>query len=45
MIASVNITAIKKWIADGKPYEKHDEVLLFKEYHGITESNFSNFDQ
>ncbi|CAG8460549.1 uncharacterized protein OCT59_020596 [Rhizophagus irregularis] len=37
MIASFNIAAIKQWIADGEPFEEHDEVLAFKEYHGITE--------
>ena len=43
LVASANITAIKKWIADGEPYEEHDEVLLFKEYHGITESKSTDF--
>ncbi|CAB4420883.1 unnamed protein product [Rhizophagus irregularis] len=37
MITSFNIAAIKKWIADGEPFEEHDEVLAYKEYHGITE--------
>lgn len=43
MIASFNIAAIKQWIADGEPFEEHDEVLAFKEYHGITESKSTDF--
>lgn len=43
MIAFFNIAAIKKWIANGEPFEEHDEVLAYKKYHGITESKFTNF--
>ena len=41
--ATANIAAIKQWIAEGEPYEEHEEVILFKDYHGITESKSTNF--
>ena len=41
LVASANIEAIRKWIADGEPYEEHEENLMYKELeriNGIPES-------
>jgi len=31
LCASINIPELQKWIADGKPYEEDEDIILFKQ--------------
>ncbi|CAJ0756240.1 3870_t:CDS:1, partial [Entrophospora sp. SA101] len=36
--ASINWTEVNKWIAEGEPYEEHEEILMFMNQNGVADS-------
>nr|CAG8494788.1 5813_t:CDS:2 [Entrophospora candida] len=37
--ASINWTEVNKWIAEGEPYEEHEEILMFMNQNGVADSD------